>query len=338
MIFFSLELRRNIWSLLNKKFLAMLSIFTGIIVRSSQSSRSSRSYCLQRKNSRCFNASAIFNQGFNEGNAKSISADRSDATSSTRSATNPIRLSKLLSHEATNLTLSRRQAERLIRDGEVTLAGKVVQSPQSILDFDEIMSRSTNNNPLIKISGKPVLFNPKSISKSRDEHKEHSFPLPQIWAVHKLKGEVVTEIDPHGRPSLLERLKRSGVGSMKQAGKRKRRQLHLKPIGRLDIPSEGLILVTNDGDFARQMELPSSKIHREYRVRVHGRLSQYKIDRIRKGGIQYDNFRYPPMKVAIERTRTSKSTSSNTWLRGMYNNAKFLIEKQNIFAERRKME
>jgi pseudouridine synthase len=124
---------------------------------------------------------------------------------------------------------------------------------------------------------------------------------------------------------------------MKQAGTRKQRQLHLKPIGRLDIPSEGLILVTNDGGFAREMELPSSKIHREYRVRVHGRLTSYKIDRIRKGGIEYENVRYPSMKVAVEKPRRSRSTSSNTWLRGVYNarnhysiSVLFLRKSQNI--------
>lgn len=239
--------------------------------------------------------------------------DVSEATSSISSPKTTIRLSKLLSRDATNVTLSRRQAERLIKNGEVTYAGKVVQTPQLLIDFDDIVSNSMKNKPLIKLSGKPLLFNSTSISSSDD--KQHSSLLPRIWAVHKIKGEVVTEVDPHGRPSLLDRLKRSGVGRMKQAGKRKQRQLHLKPIGRLDIPSEGLILVTNDGGFAREMELPSSKIHREYRVRVHGRLTSYKLDRIRRGGIEYENVRYPSMKVAVEKSRRSRSTSSNTWLR-----------------------
>ena len=197
----------------------------------------------------------------------------------------------------------------------MTLAGKVVQAPQLLIDFDEVVANSTNNRPLIKLSGKPVLFNPALMSSNSDQ--EHSALVPKIWAVHKIKGEVVTEVDPHGRPSLLERLKRSGVGRVKQRGRRKQQQIHLKPIGRLDIPSEGLILVTNNGTFARQMELPSSKIHREYRVRVHGRLTSYKMDRIRRGGIEYENVRYPSMKVAVEKQRRSRATSANTWLRGV---------------------
>eukprot|EP00339_Tiarina_fusa_P028139 CAMPEP_0117054436 /NCGR_PEP_ID=MMETSP0472-20121206/37728_1 /TAXON_ID=693140 ORGANISM="Tiarina fusus, Strain LIS" /NCGR_SAMPLE_ID=MMETSP0472 /ASSEMBLY_ACC=CAM_ASM_000603 /LENGTH=147 /DNA_ID=CAMNT_0004770027 /DNA_START=66 /DNA_END=506 /DNA_ORIENTATION=- len=76
--------------------------------------------------------------------------------------------------------------------------------------------------------------------------------------------------------------------------------------------TEGLILLTNDGDFGRQMELPKSNIHRVYRVRVHGHLSSYKLDRIRKGGIRHESTVYGPMKVAIER-RHGKST--NTWIR-----------------------
>jgi len=290
----------------------MFSKLTGIVVRSS------RPAFVQLKIFRCFHAasiSSIDSIGIDSigRTTKAIDADRSGTISPIQSIKNTIRLSKLLSRDATNVTLSRRQAERLIRDGEVTLAGKVVQTPQLLIDFDEIIVNSTKNRPLIKLSGKPLFFNPASISPNGDQ--QHSSIVPKIWAVHKVKGEVVTEIDPHGRPSLLDRLKRSGVGRMKQAGKRKQRQLHLKPIGRLDIPSEGLILVTNDGGFAREMELPSSKMHRVYRVRVHGRLTTYKIDRIRKGGIEYENVRYPSMKVAVEKPRRSRSTSSNTWLR-----------------------
>ena len=245
---------------------------------------------------------------------KSPSGDGIEATSSSVTSKTTVRLSKLLSHDATNVTLSRRQAERRIRDGEVTLAGKVVQTPQLLVDFDEIVTNSTENKPLIKLAGKPILFNPALMSANSDQ--EQSALVPKIWAVHKIKGEVVTEDDPHGRPSLIERLKRSGVGRIKQGGKRNQRRFHLKPIGRLDMPTEGLILVTNDGAFARQMELPSSKIHREYRVRVHGRLTSYKLDRIRRGGIEYDNVRYPSMKVSVEKPRKSRATSSNTWLRG----------------------
>ncbi len=279
--------------------------------------RPSQSVFFQHRILRSFRAS--WANGIDENFGKTAKAPNSDVretASSSETGKNSIRLSKLLSHDATNLTLSRREAERRIRDGEVTLAGKVVQTPQLLVDFDEIVSHSTENKPLIKLAGKPVLFNPELLS-ANPNNEERSALVPKVWAVHKIKGEVVTEDDPHGRPSLLERLKRSGVGRIKQRGKRKQGRFHLKPIGRLDIPTEGLILVTNDGAFARQMELPSSKIRREYRVRVHGRLTSYKLDRIRRGGIEYENVRYPSMKVAVEKPRKSRATSSNTWLRGM---------------------
>jgi len=223
---------------------------------------------------------------------------------------NTIRLSKLLSHDsAVNLTLSRRQAERLIRDGQVTLAGKVVIIPQMLVAFDEIIAASAKNSPLIKLSGKPILFYPSS-SMTTPTENQHETSNIRVWAVHKVKGEVVTEHDPHNRPSLLERLKRSGVGKTRKG------KLHLKPIGRLDIPTEGLMLITNDGEFAREMELPSNKIHRVYRARVFGRLTSYKLDRIRKGRIEYDNVRYSPMEVAVEKLQRSvRSTASNTWVK-----------------------
>lgn len=267
-----------------------------------------------------FFASSISDNSTLRPTAGDSATSSSDANSPGSTPKNPIRLSKFLSHDATNLALSRRQAERLIREGEVTLAGHVVQTPHFLLDFDEIIENSANKRPTIKLSGKPVLIDPSFTGSqtAQSDNRHETSLIPRVWAVHKVKGEVVTENDPQGRPSLLERLKRSGVGRSKQAGKRKRqqRQIHLKPIGRLDMPTEGLILVTNDGDFAREMELPSSKIHRVYRVRVHGRLTSYKLDRIRKGGIEYDDVRYPSMKVEVEKPRRARSTSSNTWLRG----------------------
>jgi 23S rRNA pseudouridine2605 synthase len=104
---------------------------------------------------------------------------------------------------------------------------------------------------------------------------------------------------------MLARLVRGGVGKTGPT------RLHLKPIGRLDMSTEGLILVTNDGQYAREMELPSSKLHRTYRVRAHGILSDYKLGRIRKG-ITIEGIRYSPMKVHVESSKQTKST--NKWL------------------------
>ena len=88
----------------------------------------------------------------------------------------------------------------------------------------------------------------------------------RVWIAHKLAGELVAEHDPEGRPSLIERLERGGVGKRKKGNKGKNVQpIHLKPIGRLDMITEGLILVTNDGRYKRELELPSNSLHRTYR-------------------------------------------------------------------------
>lgn len=84
--------------------------------------------------------------------------------------------------------------------------------------------------------------------------------------MHKLSGEVVSERDPQGRPSLVDRLKRSGLG------------LHLMPIDRLD-----MILLTTDGAYARELELPRNHVHRSYWVRVHGNLTPHKLKAVRSG-------------------------------------------------------
>ena len=142
----------------------------------------------------------------------------------------------------------------------------------------------------------------------------------RVWAVHKLAGEVVADHDPQDRPSLMGRLRRSGVGRLQQKkkGKNKSKQQqpqqqreHLKPVGRLDMSTEGLILVTNDGDYARSLELPSSQLHRVYRVRAHGLWTEQKINRIRNGGVtDQRGIRYPPMIVQLEQRWSSSKRSS----------------------------
>jgi 23S rRNA-/tRNA-specific pseudouridylate synthase len=130
-----------------------------------------------------------------------------------------IRLSKLLAQHGRNLALSRREAERLIEDGEVTVAGQSVTSPHFLVSWADAAKS-------IKVGGKLVQFSEKETDKTT-----------KVWIVHKWSGEVVTKDDPEGRPSLLERLLRQGLGkrSMGSTGQ----QVHLKAIGRLDITSEG---------------------------------------------------------------------------------------------------
>ena len=234
-------------------------------------------------------------------------ASENSKKNSTDANTQPeqIRISKLLSQYATNLTISRNAADKLIQQGEVTIAGEIVRSSQMAIRWKDLQK---SGSVLIKVQGKGIRF---------DIVKQEGRPSqkPVVYAVHKLAGEVVTENDPQNRPSMMKRLVQGGVGR-KGVGKAKQHQLHLKPIGRLDMPTEGLILVTNDGDFARSMELPKNRLHRVYRARVHGRLTSVKLNRIRAGGVQYEGTRYGPMKVALESggRRNSNQSSTNTWV------------------------
>ena len=261
-------------------------------------------------------SSQLFQQGNHDKNnhcrycsSGSDTNTKRQSTSVDESNNNTVRLSKVLSQYASNLSISRRHAERLIRDGHVTLAGRVITSPQLLVDWKDLLSE--HNSAVLKVQGKAVVLQAQGQGSSAsgstiiNQQQQH----PKVWAVHKLPTEVVSENDPHGRPSLIERLVRGGVGKV---GSKKR--LHLKPIGRLDMSTEGLILVTSDGAYARQMELPSSQIHRVYRARVHGKLTPYKLQKIRRGGVEYEGVNYGPMQVKIERPRGASQSSTNTWV------------------------
>jgi pseudouridine synthase len=113
---------------------------------------------------------------------------------------------------------------------------------------------------------------------------------------------VVLEQDPQGWPSLVDTLKRSGLG------------LHLMLLGQLCMTTEGLILLTTDGAYARELELPRNHVHRTYRVRVHGNLTPHKLKAMRSG-ITIKNVRYNGMQVQLEDTGRKGASSTNTWIR-----------------------
>jgi 23S rRNA pseudouridine2605 synthase len=218
------------------------------------------------------------------------------------------RLSKLLS-QAENLTLSRRAAERLIRAGKVTWAGQVMIEPQRMITADDLAA--------LRVQGKPIRVN---LRQGEDLLAGGSAPSaglqlstpPQVWLVHKLKGELVADHDPQNRPLLMTRLQRAGVGKVHGSG-RSRRPQHLKPVGRLDVGTEGLLIVTNDGDYARQMELPTNQLHRTYRVRVHGVLTDSKLSRMQRG-LMIENTLYRGMRVHVDTVQRRKATATNQWL------------------------
>ncbi len=124
-------------------------------------------------------------------------------------------------------------------------------------------------------------------------------PLPEtprrrLWRYHKPPGLVTTHSDPQGRPTVFERLP-------EELGR-------VISVGRLDLSSEGLLLLTNDGGLARHLELPATGWTRRYRVRAHGSVEEAALDRLRQGLI-LDGIRYGPIDARLERQQ-----GSNVWL------------------------
>lgn len=172
------------------------------------------------------------------------------------------------------LLVSRKEAERTIKSGAVKLAGTPVPSPAALVALDELRS--------LTVKGKKL----KKNNPTRDE--------TVVWLIHKRRGELVTHDDPKGRPIVVPPI-RNGVF-----------------VGRLDMNTEGLLLCTNSGDYARELELPVNQFHRTYRVRVHGKLDEKKLRALERGIRVDDRTRYSGMKV-VQETKKS-STATNQWL------------------------
>jgi 23S rRNA pseudouridine2605 synthase len=163
---------------------------------------------------------------------------------------------------------SRRDAERLIAAGRVAVDGEVLSSP----------GVTVTDASLVTIDGAP---------------------LPQaeparLFRYHKPAGVLTAARDPEGRPTIYDRLP-EGLP-------------RLMPIGRLDMGSEGLLLLTNDGELKRRLELPATGWLRRYRVRVYGRIDEGRLERL-KNGIEIDGFQYGPIQASLDRVQ-----GSNAWL------------------------
>ena len=116
----------------------------------------------------------------------------------------------------------------------------------------------------------------------------------RLFLFHKPRGLVTTSADTHGRPTIFGALPK-----------------HLPrvvSVGRLDLNTEGLILLTNDGGLARALELPSTGWLRRYRVRAHGKVTQARLDGLR-AGIAVDGVRYGAIEAALDREQ-----GANVWL------------------------
>jgi 23S rRNA pseudouridine2605 synthase len=163
---------------------------------------------------------------------------------------------------------SRRDAEEWILAGRVAVNGKVIDSPA--LDV-----RAAD---YILVDGKPL------------PERERT----RLWLYNKQRGLVTTASDPEGRPTVFDNLPPD--------------MPRVISIGRLDINTEGLMLLTNDGGLARVLGLPETGWLRRYRVRVHGTVSQPALDTLREG-IMLDGIEYGPIVATLER-----EVGDNAWL------------------------
>ncbi|MDR6290481.1 23S rRNA pseudouridine2605 synthase [Inquilinus ginsengisoli] len=163
---------------------------------------------------------------------------------------------------------SRREAERWIAEGRVAINGKVLETPAVVVPPGAVLS----------VDGVAV-------------------PDPErtrLWRYHKPAGLVTTRVDPQGRQTVFDNLPEELP--------------RVVSIGRLDLNSEGLLLLTNDGELSRRLELPSTGWPRRYRVRVHGAPDPAKLAGL-AGGITVSGVNYGPIEAELDKVQ-----GANAWL------------------------
>jgi 23S rRNA pseudouridine2605 synthase len=167
---------------------------------------------------------------------------------------------------------SRREVERLIAAGRVALNGQTLTTPAVLVTAEDVLS----------VDGKAVA----------------AAEPARLFRYHKPSGLVTTHSDPAGRPTVFQKLP-PGLP-------------RLISVGRLDLNSEGLLLLTNDGGLSRALELPSTALVRRYRARARGRIDQAGLDRL-KDGITIEGVHYGPIEATLDKAREG-AAGANLWI------------------------
>jgi len=167
---------------------------------------------------------------------------------------------------------SRRDVERFIAEGRVALNGQVLTTPAVKVEAGDILT----------VDGQVV----------------NEAEPARLFRYHKPVGLMTTHKDPQGRPTVFEALPK-GLP-------------RLISVGRLDLNSEGLLLLTNDGGLARALELPGGGVMRRYRVRAHGRITQDRLDKL-KEGVTVEGVRYGAIEARLDKAKEGPQ-ASNLWI------------------------
>ena len=188
----------------------------------------------------------------------------------------PLRSERIAKAMARAGIASRREVERLIGLGKVAVNGRILDTPATLVTRDDV----------ITVNGKPM----------------GAAQATRVWRYHKPAGLITSHNDPAGRPTVFDALP-SGLP-------------RVISVGRLDLNTEGLLLLTNDGELSRALEMPDTALVRHYRARARGRITQAELDKL-KTGCTIEGVHYGPMEATIDKAKEKEDgerSSANLWI------------------------